>query len=95
MSKSKSWWSAFLDVNGIDGLFADGLALVMVVLLAVLVHLTVGRGLRASLLRLAGSTTTQWDDILVEHRVVQRLLMLLPITIIWFGIRALPGPRLL
>lgn len=91
MSKSKSWWSAFLDVNGIDGLFADGLALVMVVLLAVLVHLTVGRGLRASLLRLAGSTTTQWDDILVEHRVVQRLLMLLPITIIWFGIRALPG----
>ena len=90
MHKSKSWWGAFLDVNGIDGLLADALALVMVVLLAVLVHLTVGRGLRASLLRLAGSTTTQWDDILVEHKVVQRLLMLLPITIIWFGIRALP-----
>ena len=89
MHTNQSWWSAFLDVNGIDGVLADGLALLLVVLLAVLVHLTIGRGLRASLLRFAGSTTAQWDDVLVEFKVVQRLLVLLPLAVIWFGIRGL------
>ncbi|HEY1099368.1 MAG TPA: mechanosensitive ion channel family protein, partial [Myxococcota bacterium] len=85
----KTWLGGLLDVNGIDGIAADALALLMVVLLAVLLHLTLGRGLRAALLRVAASTSTSWDDVLVEHKVLHRGALLLPAAVVWFGIRAM------
>ena len=83
-------WFATMGIHDIDDVAADGVAVLMILLLAVVLHLTLGRGLRAAILRFAGNTTTTWDDLLVEHKVVQRLLLLLPTAVIWFGVRALP-----
>jgi miniconductance mechanosensitive channel len=83
-------WLATMGIHNIDDVAADGVAVLMILLLAVVLHLTLGRGLRAAILRFAGNTTTTWDDLLVEYKVVQRLLLLLPTAVIWFGVRALP-----
>ena len=41
--------------------------------------------------RLAESTANTWDDTLIKHKVVSRLVQLLPVLVIYMGVDLLPG----
>ncbi len=85
------WWKERLADAGVTGSWAVGTALVTVLLLALLVHFTVGRALLSMLQRVAKRTRSGWDDELFSHRVFHRLLRLLPCWLVYVGVEALDG----
>ena len=65
---------------------------VAVLLIAgVLLYLLVKRRLVGLLSRLAGRTSQQWDDMILEHGVLDRLVQAVPALVVYFGIAHVPG----
>ena len=65
-----------------------------VVVLAVaglLLHLFVKRRVVGLLSGLAGRTSRQWDDIVLKHGVLDRLVQAVPALVVYFGIGWVPG----
>ena len=65
---------------------------VAVLLLAALfLHWLVKRRLVGLLGRLAGRTSQQWDDLILQHGVLDRLVQAVPALVVYFGIAHVPG----
>ena len=63
----------------------------VLVLAGMLVHWLVRRRLVGLLSRLAGRTSQQWDDIVLEHGVLDRLAQAVPALVVYFGVAWVPG----
>ncbi len=63
----------------------------VLLLAAQLLHWLVRRRLVGLLGRLAGRTSQQWDDLILEHGVLDRLVQAVPALVVYFGIAHVPG----
>ena len=63
----------------------------VLVLVGVLLNLFVKRRVVRLLSRLAGRTSQQWDDIVLEHGVLDRLAHAVPALVVYFGVAHVPG----
>ena len=66
-------------------------SLAVLLLAALLLHWLVRRRLVGLLNRLAGRTSQQWDDLILEHGVLDRLVQAVPALVVYFGIAHVPG----
>lgn len=66
-------------------------ALAGLLLAAIIANWLTRRVLLKVVARLASATSAQWDDVLMSHRVLQRLAHLVPALILYAGIGAVPG----
>lgn len=66
-------------------------SLAILMLAALLLHWLVKRRLVGLLGRLAGRTSQQWDDLILEHGVLDRLVQSAPALVVYFGIAYVPG----
>ena len=64
---------------------------VLLALAGLLLHLFVKRRVVGLLSGLAGRTSRQWDDIVLEHGVLDRLAQAAPALVVYFGIGWVPG----
>jgi miniconductance mechanosensitive channel len=67
------------------------LGVAMLLLIALIVDAIAKRRLVRTLNSVARRSRYQWDDALIDTGVYRRLLQLLPVTVIYFGLRLLPG----
>lgn len=65
-------------------------ALILLAAAALLADLLAKHQLSSVLRRVAGSTGTQWDDILISSKVFSRLAQAAPAVVIYFGISTIP-----
>ena len=80
-----NWFHSLPDwVHSVGGLAALALA-------AVLLNVFVKRRVIALLGVLAGRTSQQWDDIILEHGVLDRLVQAVPALVVYFGVAWAPG----
>ena len=63
----------------------------VLVLAGVLLNLFVKRRVVSLLNSLAGRTSQQWDDIVLEHGVLDRLAQAVPALVVYFGVAWVPG----
>ena len=78
------WWAAL-------PVFARTLGgLVILLVVSIIADLIVKRQLIKLTLRLAQRTAQQWDDILLQHNVLGRLVQAVPALIIYFGVEWIP-----
>lgn len=61
------------------------------VLAGVLLNLLVKRRVVSFLNSLAGRTSQQWDDVVLEHGVLDRLAQAVPALVVYFGVAGVPG----
>ena len=77
----------FLLQQGFDDGFSRWLTLnveiVLVLVLAVLANMLAKRIVVRGATALIGKTTTSWDDVLIEHRVIQRMSHLAPALVVY------------
>ncbi len=77
----------FLLQQGFDDGFSRWLTLnveiVLVLVLAVLANMLAKRIVVRGVTALIGKTTTSWDDVLIEHRVIQRMSHLAPALVVY------------
>ena len=66
-------------------------SVVVLVLAGVLLNLFVKRRVVRLLSGLAGRTSQQWDDIVLEHSVLDRLAQAVPALVVYFGVAWVPG----
>lgn len=65
--------------------------LAVLLLAALLLHWLVRRRLVGLLSLLAGRTSQQWDDVVLEHGLLDRLVQAVPALVVYFGIAHVPG----
>ena len=63
----------------------------VLVFAGMLLHLLAKRRMIGLLSRLAGRTSQQWDDMILEHGVLDRLVQGVPALVVYFGIAYVPG----
>ena len=79
------WFHSLPDwVRTVGGVAAVALA-------AVLLNLFVKRRVASMLSGLAGRTSQQWDDIILDHGVLDRLMQAVPALMVYFGVAYVPG----
>ncbi len=66
-------------------------AAAVLVFAGMLLHLLAKRRMVGLLSRLAGRTSQQWDDMILEHGVLDRLVQGVPALVVYFGIAHVPG----
>ena len=66
-------------------------SIAVLVLAGMFLHWLVRRRLVGLLSHLAGRTSQQWDDIILEHGVLDRLVQAVPALVVYFGIGYVPG----
>ena len=66
-------------------------AAAVLVFAGMLLHLLAKRRMVGMLSRLAGRTSQQWDDMILEHGVLDRLVQGVPALVVYFGIAHVPG----
>ncbi|UCG85458.1 MAG: mechanosensitive ion channel [Gemmatimonadota bacterium] len=84
MSSAISWL-------GEHQLISQGLAIVLVALLAYVTNLITKRFLLATVGRVVKRTTFKWDDVLQRFKVFERLAHFAPALAVYFGIQLVPG----
>ena len=75
----------------IHPLLPTGAGLLVLLLGAVVLDLVVKRLLLAVVRAFVARTTVTWDDILVRHRVFERLVHIAPAIIVYIGVTFVPG----
>jgi miniconductance mechanosensitive channel len=65
--------------------------LALLIVVALVVDWIANRGLLAIVKRFVARTSVSWDNTIVEHKVVDRLVHLLPAIIVFTGIPFVPG----
>ena len=68
-----------------------GATLALLIVVALIADWIANRGLVAIVRRLVARTSVSWDNTIVEHKVVDRLVHLIPAVIIFTGIPFVPG----
>ena len=68
-----------------------GATLALLIVVALIADWIANRGLVAIVRRLVARTSVSWDNTIVEHRVIDRLVHLIPAVIIFTGIPFVPG----
>ena len=68
-----------------------GATLSLLIVVALIADWIANRGLVAIVRRLVARTSVSWDNTIVEHKVVDRLVHLIPAVIIFTGIPFVPG----
>ena len=66
-------------------------SIAVLVLAGMFLYWLVRRRLVGLLSRLAGRTSQQWDDIILEHGALDRLVQAVPALVVYFGIGYVPG----
>ena len=77
------WFNLPALAHALGGIFA-------LLILAVLADLIVKKQLIKFVMMVAERTTLQWDDILLEHKVLGRLAQTVPALVIYFGVAWIP-----
>ena len=77
------WFNLPALAHALGGIFA-------LLILAVLADLIVKKQLIKFVMMVAERTTLQWDDILLEHKVLGRLAQTVPALVIYFGVVWIP-----
>ena len=85
-----------MDANSLQALashpqIAQLLGLLALALVCLLAHLVVRRWIVRAIERVVLRSRTDWDDVLQEARVFERLAGLIPAVIAWYGIRIVPN----
>ena len=86
-----SWISSTVSWLGEHQLVAQGLAIVLVALLAYAADLITKRFLLATVGQVVKRTTFKWDDVLQQFKVFERLAHLAPALAVFYGIQLVPG----
>jgi miniconductance mechanosensitive channel len=83
------WWIQSTQALANHSVAAEATALIVLVVVTAILHLTVGRILQGIFYRFVRSTRMKWDDHLVEEGVFKHLFRLSPCLILWAGGRLL------
>ena len=75
----------------INPLLPTGAMLALLIVLALVADWIANRGLVAIVKRLVSRTSISWDNTIVEHKVIDRLVHLIPAVIVFTGITFVPG----
>ena len=75
----------------INPLLPTGAMLALLIVLALVADWIANRGLVAIVKRLVSRTSISWDNTIVEHKVIDRLVHLIPAVIVFSGITFVPG----
>lgn len=87
----KEWLdTARESMNQIHPWLVPASGLLLLVLVAWLVDIVVKKRLIALAKVLAGKTRATWDDVVIEHRVIERLTRIIPAAAVYFGAPLIP-----
>jgi miniconductance mechanosensitive channel len=75
----------------INPLLPTGAMLALLIVVALVADWIANRGLVAIVKRLVSRTSISWDNTIVEHKVIDRLVHLIPAVIVFSGITFVPG----
>ena len=75
----------------INPLLPTGAMLALLIVVALVADWIANRGLVAIVKRLVSRTSISWDNTIVEHKVIDRLVHLIPAVIVFTGITFVPG----
>ena len=85
LANLSNWWLGLPDLVQATG------GLVALLLLGVLLNLVIRRRVLEAFRRLAERTGQRWDDIILEHGVLARLVQAVPAVVVYVGVPYLPG----
>ena len=85
LANLSNWWL------GLPEFVQAGGGLVALLLLGVLLNLVIRRRVLGAFRRLAERTGQRWDDIILEHGVLARLVQAVPAVVVYVGVPYLPG----
>ena len=85
LANLSGWWLGLPELVQATG------GLVALLLLGVLLNLVIRRRVLRAFRRLADRTGQRWDDIILEHGVLARLVQAVPAVVVYVGVPYLPG----